>query len=77
MLDTMLEQEKCLSDIEWPFLVLHGEPDQLTSARGSKLLYERAKSKDKQMKVKLGNVPQNLFIVNIHKFVASRIRSSH
>ena len=51
MLDARAEEEKSLSDIEWPFLILHGEPDTLTSVNGSKLMYEKAKSKDKQLKV--------------------------
>ena len=51
MLDAMAVEEKSLSDIEWPFLILHGEPDELTSVNGAKLMYEKAKSKDKQLKV--------------------------
>lgn len=51
MLDAMYAAEKSLSEIEWPFLILHGEPDTLTSVNGSKLMFEKAKSKDKQLKV--------------------------
>lgn len=51
MLDAMAVEEKSLSDIEWPFLILHGEPDELTSVNGAKLMYEKAKSKDKQLKL--------------------------
>ena len=51
MMDAMAEAEKSLPDIEWPFLILHGEADILTSVKGSKLMYEKAKSKDKQLKV--------------------------
>ena len=51
MLDAMETVGKSLSDIEWPFLILHGEPDTLTSVKGSKLMFEKAKSKDKKLKV--------------------------
>lgn len=51
MLDAMETVGKSLSDIEWPFLILHGEPDTLTSVKGSKLMFEKAKSKDKKLKL--------------------------
>lgn len=51
VLDTIEIVGNSLSDIEWPFLILHGEPDTLTSVEGSKMMYEKAKSKDKQLKL--------------------------
>jgi acylglycerol lipase len=37
--------------IKLPMLIMHGMADQLTDPRGSKLLYERAGSKDKTLKI--------------------------
>jgi len=37
--------------IEWPFLVLHGDADQRTMVEGSKMLEQKASSKDKTIKV--------------------------
>ena len=37
--------------IKLPVLIMHGMADQLTDPRGSKLLYERAGSKDKTLKI--------------------------
>ena len=67
MLDTMAVEEKSLSNIEWPFLILHGEPDELTSVKGSKLMYEKAKSKDKQLKVNM--VPSNSKLVRYRQYL--------
>ena len=49
--DSMQEVNRYIPEIEWPFLVLHGESDGITSVRGSKLIFEKARSKDKQLKV--------------------------
>ncbi|XP_022791483.1 monoglyceride lipase-like isoform X2 [Stylophora pistillata] len=40
-----------LTKIEWPFLVLHGDADQLTMVEGSVMLEEKAASKDKTIKI--------------------------
>ena len=51
MMDAMATVVSSLADIDWPFLILHSEIDELTSVEGSKLMYEKAKSKDKYLKV--------------------------
>ena len=46
--------EKIKEDIpkfEWPFMVLHGDADQLAMVEGSKMLEQKAASKDKTIKV--------------------------
>lgn len=40
-----------LPKIDWPFLVLHGDADQLTMVEGSIMLEKKASSKDKTIKV--------------------------
>jgi alpha-beta hydrolase superfamily lysophospholipase len=40
-----------MEDFDAPFLVLHGTVDKLTNIAGSKALVERAKSKDKTIKI--------------------------
>ncbi|KAK3594791.1 hypothetical protein CHS0354_037799 [Potamilus streckersoni] len=42
-----MEQE----NVDWPILNLHGEKDALCDPEGSKMLQEKAKSKDKQLKL--------------------------
>ena len=49
--DAMEHVKENLSKIEWPFLVLHGDADQLTMVEGSKMLEKKASSKDKTIKV--------------------------
>ncbi|XP_076040106.1 monoglyceride lipase-like [Oratosquilla oratoria] len=43
--------EANMSDIEWPFLILHGENDLLCETEGSRTLHKNAKSKDKTIKI--------------------------
>ncbi|XP_057212313.1 monoglyceride lipase isoform X2 [Triplophysa rosa] len=43
--------EKELSNITWPFFIMHGDADKLCDIRGSHLMYNEAKSTDKKMKV--------------------------
>lgn len=43
--------EKELSNITWPFFILHGDADKLCDIRGSHLMYNEAKTTDKKMKV--------------------------
>ncbi|XP_064633080.1 monoglyceride lipase-like isoform X1 [Lineus longissimus] len=43
-----------LNTIEWPFLILHGDEDKLCSLEGSQVLYDRAASTDKTIKVYKG-----------------------
>ncbi|XP_002740294.1 monoglyceride lipase-like [Saccoglossus kowalevskii] len=44
-----------MSSIEWPFLILHGDADNLCDINGSKMLVERAKSTDKHLQVYPGH----------------------
>ena len=49
--DAMENIKENLPKIEWPFLVLHGDADQLTMVEGSKMMEQKASSKDKTIKV--------------------------
>lgn len=49
--DAMEHIKENLPKIEWPFIVLHGDADQLTMVEGSMMLEEKASSKDKTIKV--------------------------
>lgn len=51
ILDTMNEVQGRLSEIKWPFMILHGTDDKLCSMEGSQLMYDKASSKDKCLKV--------------------------
>jgi len=46
-LKTLEKLREIIPSVEWPFVVLHGTADRLTLHEGSKLLHEKAKSKDK------------------------------
>lgn len=48
--DAMQNVRKNIPKFEWPFLVLHGDADQLAMVDGSKML-EKAASKDKTIKI--------------------------
>lgn len=43
--------EREIPSISWPFFLLHGDADKLCDIRGSKLMYEKAQSSDKKIKV--------------------------
>ncbi|XP_033119084.1 monoglyceride lipase-like [Anneissia japonica] len=47
--------ENKIPSIEWPFFILHGEDDKRCSLDGSKLLFEKAKSLDKKLKIYPGH----------------------
>lgn len=49
--DAMEHIKENLTKIEWPFLVLHGDADQLTMVDGSVMLEEKAASQDKTIKI--------------------------
>ena len=49
--DAMEHIKENLAKIHWPFLVLHGDADQLTMVEGSMMLEQKASSKDKTIKV--------------------------
>lgn len=51
VLDAMNEVQGRLSEIKWPFMILHGTDDKLCSMEGSQLMYDKAGSKDKCLKV--------------------------
>eukprot|EP00118_Oscarella_pearsei_P026177 m.309552 g.309552 ORF g.309552 m.309552 type:complete len:287 (+) comp46916_c0_seq1:46-906(+) len=50
-LNAFKEIESRLAEIEFPFIVLHGENDQLALKAGSQLLLEKAQSEDKTLKM--------------------------
>ena len=51
--DTLNDIKSKLADVTWPFLVLHGTKDGITDIEGSKLLHEKARSTDKELKVRV------------------------
>ncbi|KAF8716945.1 hypothetical protein HU200_026048 [Digitaria exilis] len=51
LLTASLDIEKNLHEVSLPFLVLHGTDDVVADPYGSKLLYERASSRDKTLKL--------------------------
>lgn len=51
MLKTTQEIERRLKEISLPLLILHGEADTVTDPSVSKLLYEKASSSDKKIKL--------------------------
>ncbi|XP_060574217.1 monoglyceride lipase-like [Ruditapes philippinarum] len=51
MLDALKKIEDNVSDIDWPFFILHGDKDALCELDGSKLMYDKAKSTDKKIKI--------------------------
>ncbi|KAK7081662.1 hypothetical protein SK128_006710 [Halocaridina rubra] len=50
-IETLLYFESNIPSVEWPFLILHGEKDHLCAKEGSQMLYEQAKSTDKNIKI--------------------------
>lgn len=51
MYNALQEINNNLTNVEWPFLVLHGSDDKITNVSGSKLLFDLASSRDKQIKI--------------------------
>ncbi|XP_046570972.1 monoglyceride lipase-like isoform X1 [Haliotis rubra] len=51
MLATLQDITSNLGSVEWPFIVLHGTEDKMCDPAGSKLLHEKAQSKDKTLKI--------------------------
>lgn len=49
--ESLLRIEEQMDSVEWSFLVLHGEADQLCSLDGSRDFLKRAASTDKELKV--------------------------
>jgi len=51
LLNVMEEIQRRASEIKWPFFILHGSADKLCTVEGSQILYDRASSKVKLLKV--------------------------
>ncbi|XP_038668564.1 monoglyceride lipase-like isoform X2 [Scyliorhinus canicula] len=51
VLQAVAKLEKILPSITWPMLILHGDADKLCDIRGSFLLYKKASSIDKTLKI--------------------------
>ena len=51
MLNVMEEIHSRVSEIKWPFFILHGSADKLCKLEGSQMLCDRASSKVKSLKV--------------------------
>ncbi|KAH9508162.1 hypothetical protein Btru_054903, partial [Bulinus truncatus] len=49
-LKALQEIESKLPEVKWPFLVLHGDHDQIVNYKGSHSLYQKASSLDKTIK---------------------------
>ena len=69
MHDAMEKVKHNLPRIEWPFLVCHGDADQLTMVEGSTMLEQKAASKDKTIKV--GKMITNLSYIKWFKVMYS------
>lgn len=46
--------EERMESIEFPFLALHGDADAICDVQGSQMLYDKAKSEDKEIKIYKG-----------------------
>lgn len=51
MLNALQKIEQGLPEIKWPFLLVHGTADRLCELEGSQVMYDKAQSSDKQLKV--------------------------
>ena len=51
ILDAMNEIQRNLSKLSTPYLLVHGDRDQLVKVDGSRYLHESSPSKDKTFKV--------------------------
>jgi acylglycerol lipase len=67
--------------IKLPILIMHGQADQLSDPRGSKLLYERVGSKDKTLKIydncyhEICNEPERKLVCSdMEKWLTKHIR---
>ncbi|KAL5014140.1 hypothetical protein ScPMuIL_008410 [Solemya velum] len=50
-LQALKDIEVNMESIEWSFLAIHGSEDKLCAVEGSKMLFEKAKSEDKELKI--------------------------
>ncbi len=69
-----------MSDLKLPLLILHGSADRLAPPQGSRLLYERASSADKTLKIYEGlyhevfNEPERMQVMgDVEQWLASHI----
>lgn len=69
-----------MSELKLPLLILHGSADRLAPSQGSKLLYERASSADKTLKIYEGlyhevfNEPERLQVMgDVERWLASHV----
>ncbi|XP_052781159.1 monoglyceride lipase-like [Mya arenaria] len=51
MLDALMRIKSSFPEIQWPFLILHGTKDALCELEGSQLMYDKASSTDKKLKI--------------------------
>jgi len=58
LLEALIEIESKVKDIKIPFLVLHGDTDNIINSVGSQTLYDKAASKDKTIKIFPGGYHQ-------------------
>lgn len=82
--DAMEKIKENIPKFEWPFIVLHGDADQIAMVEGSVLLEQKAASKDKTIKIypgfyhKLLNEPKEdaaLVINDILSWIKQRLPS--
>lgn len=50
-IEALMYFENHIPEVEWPFLILHGEEDHLCAPEGSRMLLEHSKSTDKELKI--------------------------
>ncbi|XP_048741718.2 monoglyceride lipase-like isoform X2 [Ostrea edulis] len=53
-LECVKKLEERMDSIEFPLLALHGDADTLCDVKGSQILYDKAKSEDKEIKIYKG-----------------------
>ena len=49
--NSLMQIKSQLGEIEFPFLILHGDKDKLCDINGSKMMHKEAKSVDKELQV--------------------------
>lgn len=51
--DAIQEAQKSAPSVKWPFLMLHGDADELCHIGGSQKFFDAVKSQDKTFKVRI------------------------
>uniref|UniRef100_A0A804UI62 Serine aminopeptidase S33 domain-containing protein n=1 Tax=Zea mays TaxID=4577 RepID=A0A804UI62_MAIZE len=86
LLSVSLDTEKNLHEVSLPFLVLHGTDDVVADPSGSRLLHERASSRDKTLKlypgmwhVLMGERPEDVerVFADVISWLEDRVGVSH